>query len=230
MNIGEQLILVSFVGLQPGDAKSLESVYSRRHGFRLTEACRSAAEALAKFADRRPDLAVIGLQALGGPGSTAPRRLKALAPALKVLVLAGPSGDRNGDWWEIVQAGADGVLCRLLHAGQCLRAARTVLAGGHFLAPELTSPASTGTKAQPNRPVTPEAFSPRQRDILALVAAGLPDKQIADRLEIGEGTVATHLKRLFARFEVHTRGALLARYLSNNVNLPGNTGSTHGRS
>jgi DNA-binding CsgD family transcriptional regulator len=57
------------------------------------------------------------------------------------------------------------------------------------------------------------SLSPRERDIIDLIAKGYPNKMIADLLEISTWTVGTHLRRVFAKFGVTSRAAMVARYL-----------------
>jgi len=64
-------------------------------------------------------------------------------------------------------------------------------------------------------------FTPREDEILSLIAAGLPNKMIARRLGIRPRTVATHLERLFARRQVHSRAEALADWLRHNVERTG---------
>jgi DNA-binding CsgD family transcriptional regulator len=70
------------------------------------------------------------------------------------------------------------------------------------------------------------SLSPREREIVRLVAKGLPNKVIADVLDISLWTVATHLRRIFAKLGVGTRAEMIARVLGDGL-LDGNAGATH---
>lgn len=80
----------------------------------------------------------------------------------------------------------------------------------------------------PRRPAVPpppsgrRALSPREAQVASLVARGLPTKSIAAQLGISAWTVATYLRRLFARFDVNTRAAMIARLFDEGLITPKN--------
>jgi len=79
-------------------------------------------------------------------------------------------------------------------------------------APEQVAAASDGQRLLRGRCIE---FAPRQREILALVAEGMADKEIAVKLGVSARTVRTHLERLYQRYGLHSRSAAVALWLRN---------------
>ena len=213
MKPAENHVPVSFLGVPDGEVRLLQDIFSPPHGFRIVGVYASCKEAQAHSAGPHAQLVVMDGTALGMSGVSFIHRLKTLAPSLKGLVLLAQPRDPTIGWWDFIQSGADAVLAKPPDAAEYLDAARAVLAGDHILAPVLLRASSASSESGPREAAGNVSFSPRQAEILALVAADLPDKQIAVRLGISKETVADHFKNLFARFGVHSRGALVAKWL-----------------
>jgi DNA-binding NarL/FixJ family response regulator len=113
-----------------------------------------------------------------------------------------------------VAEGVGGVLPRDADGDIVLAAARLVLAGGRYLPPEVFTPTSADLK-NGNSSRDDDAFglTPRQRNVLGLVAQGLSNKQVAYELSITEGTVKLHVNAILKTLGVSNRtsAALLAR-------------------
>lgn len=126
------------------------------------------------------------------------------APALVVLGEALPRG------WAVraVRAGARAVLPRTASADAIAAAVEAAAAGLLVLPPDALAEVPQGTAARAQAP--PEALSAREAQILALLAEGLVNKQIAARLGISRHTVKTHLAALFHKLGVSTRAEAVA--------------------
>jgi two-component system NarL family response regulator len=157
--------------------------------------------ALAAYAAHKPDITLLDLRM---PGMSGPETLTALRksdPAATVIVLT--SYDADEDVFRAVQAGARGYLLKgTLPDGVLEAAIRTVHAGQRLIAPEAA--------ARLAERMTSPALTPREVAVLELVAKGKSNKEIGADLSLAEGTVKTHLKRIYEKLGVDDRtGAAL---------------------
>jgi DNA-binding NarL/FixJ family response regulator len=196
--------LVTLLGLLPG----IEVVGSAADG----EA------AVRLVADRDPDVILMDLRmpVLDGVGATS--RIQAEHPRTQVIVLTTYDDDRS--ILAAVQAGARGYLTKDAGAGEIREAIETVDRGDTLLEPRvqarLLSALSSGRPAAPDAPereVAPEPLdrlTPREQEVLRLIAQGLANQEIASRLFVSEATVKTHINNLFSKLGVRDRAQAVA--------------------
>ncbi|MEV4475454.1 response regulator [Nonomuraea salmonea] len=154
-------------------------------------------EALAMARRARPDIVLMDLRMPGLDGLGAIQRLRADHPEIKVIVLT--TYDTDADVARAMAAGVAGYLLKDAPRDELHRAVRAAAAGGAVLAPSVAS-------ALIGRPPAQDP-SPRELEVLRLVARGAANKEIARTLLISETTVKTHLKHVFAKLGVDTRAA-----------------------
>jgi DNA-binding NarL/FixJ family response regulator len=148
-----------------------------------------------------PDVVLMDLSMPGLDGIDATREVLAALPDVRVIVLT--SFCENERILAALDAGAVGYLLKDAEPDDVSRAVRDAAAGLVPLSPRAARallPANRGDR----RPVA-EALSTREREVLSLVAVGLPNKSIARRLDISEKTVKAHLTRVFATLGVADR-------------------------
>jgi DNA-binding NarL/FixJ family response regulator len=164
-------------------------------------------EAVARTAELQPDVVLMDLAMPVLDGIEATRRIVAARPETQVVVLTSFS-DRLGILGAL-DAGAVGYLLKDAEPAELLNGIRAAARGEAPLAPKAAKALLTARNEQ--RPV--EQLTERERDVLALLAAGLPNKQIAARLGISEKTVKGHLTSVFRRIGVddRTQAALWAQ-------------------
>ena len=109
-----------------------------------------------------------------------------------------------------LRAGAAGFLLKGVPAEDLQRAVRTVAAGGVWLDPAVTGrvlPLPRRRRARSRRPRASTSSPPREREVLALIGAGLQQHRDRRQLVLGEGTVKTHVGHIFAKLDLRDRAA-----------------------
>ena len=153
-----------------------------------------AAQALETARRAAPDLVLMDVGMKGVNGIEATRQLVRDLPALKVLVL---SMYDNAEYVrEAMEAGARGYVLKDRPADEIVQAIRTVMAGGRHL--------SAGIAAEGG-----DALTPREREVLALIAEGLSSRDIGERLAMGVRTVETHRTNLRRKLDLGSPAALV---------------------
>lgn len=155
-----------------------------------------AETALARVAaDGDLDLVLLDLQLPGMDGFTALSRLRRDHPSVPVVLLS--ASERPDDVRAALDAGAAGFIPKSTRGSVLLGALRLVLSGGVYVPPLLLD------AAPPRRESA--GLSPRQLDVLRLLARGLTNRDIAHALGIAEGTVKSHVMRLYEVLDVTNR-------------------------
>jgi DNA-binding NarL/FixJ family response regulator len=151
--------------------------------------------------EHTPDVVLMDLSMPRMDGIAATRELLAGLPTARVIVLT--SFSESERLHDALEAGAIGYLLKDAEPEDVVRAVRDAAAGDAPLSPR----AARALLPQNRRPgrAQSDALSAREREVLALVAAGLPNKSLARRLDISEKTVKAHLTRVFSVLGVSDR-------------------------
>ncbi len=152
-----------------------------------------------------PDVLVCDLQM---PGLSGVQVAAAVAPGVKVLVLSA-SGEQ-ADVLEAVKAGAAGYLVKSASAAELLDAVRRTAAGESVMSPGLAG-LLLGEYRRTAADDTAPQLTPRETEVLRLVAKGLTSKQVAERLVLSHRTVENHVNNTLGKLQLHNR-AQLVRY------------------
>lgn len=188
----------------------LRSFFEVQDGIEVTGEAGTAEQALALVATTKPDVVLMDLMLPGMSGIEAVRRITADHPDVKVLVLTSFAGDDTVI--EAVRAGAAGYLLKDIKPSELAGALRTVHAGGAPLDPQVAA-AVMRNVSEPD----PEHLTPREREVLDLIARGLSNRLIARELALSEKTVKAHVSAILSKLGVadRTQAALWAvRHLS----------------
>jgi DNA-binding NarL/FixJ family response regulator len=186
--------LVLLLGLLPG----LQVVASAGDG----------EEAVRLVGEHRPDVVLMDLRMPRMDGVEATRRIKAEHPAVQIVVLTTYSDDESV--FAALQAGARGYLTKDAGAEEIARAIDAVLGGEAQLEPSvqrrLVDALATGTRSsrRAHRDL-PDGLTPREAEVLRLIADGKSNAEIARELFISEATVKTHINNLFAKAGLRDR-------------------------
>jgi len=161
----------------------------------------------------RPDVVLMDLNLGTGPGgAVVTARLRALPDPPRVLVLT--TYDTEADILGAIDAGASGYLLKDAPPDELFRAIRGTARGEVVLAPAVA--ARLVKRAASPGPVLTE----REVEILGLLATGLSNRELAKRLFVSEATVKAHLSHIYAKLEVDTRAAAVARAIEQRIIRP----------
>jgi DNA-binding NarL/FixJ family response regulator len=170
-------------------------------------------EALALAIRLRPDVVLMDLRMPHCDGVEATRRLREHDAGINVLVLTTYADDRSVI--DALRAGARGYLTKDASSGQIRDALERVISGQaaidpavqHHLLNAINSPSATPTD---RARVFPDGLTHREVEVLTLIAQGLSNTEIADRLVVSETTVKSHINHLFAKTGVRDRAQAVA--------------------
>jgi DNA-binding NarL/FixJ family response regulator len=181
-------------------------------GFDVVAVAADGHQAIARFPAARPQVVVLDLQIPGPGGVEVTADVLGRDPSARVLILSA-SGEQR-DVLEAVKAGATGYLVKSASRAELVEAVRRVAAGDAVFTPglaglvlgEFRQMAETGPDPEPDNELTP-----RETEILKMVAKGLSYKQIADRLVLSHRTVQNHVQNTLRKLQMHNR-VELTRY------------------
>lgn len=175
------------------------------------------AQAVTAARELSPDVALVDIQMPGLDGIEATRQMLRAPNPPQVLVLT--TFDRNEYVYEAIKAGASGFLLKDVRRHQLADAIRTVIRGETLLAPTITRRLIEEFCARPSpATTTPPALAeltPREVEVLTLIARGHANAAIAAELVVAESTVKTHVARILAKLHLNDRAqAVIAAYES----------------
>lgn len=159
------------------------------------------AEALAQARRLTPDVVVLDVRMPRLDGIAATRRLLRLEEPPRVLVVT--TFEHDSYVLEALEAGAHGFLLKRAGADQLVHALRTVAAADGLLFPEAIRTLVATARPEPSRQLP--ALSPREAEVLQLLARGWNNAEIAAELFLGHETVKTHVRSLLLKLEVRDR-------------------------
>ena len=185
-------------------------------GFEVTATASHGAEAVELAERERPDVVLMDLRMPTVDGAEATRRIRSSLPETQVLVLTTYADDDS--LFPALQAGARGYLTKDASAEEIEQAIRAVAEGRTHLDPEIQQrlvAAVLGAEAPKHAEEAPlplpDDLTPREAEVLKLIAAGLSNAEIAEALVVSTATVKTHVNRVFYKTGARDR-AQAVRY------------------
>jgi DNA-binding NarL/FixJ family response regulator len=183
-------------------------------GVEVVGAARDGVEAVELAQTKRPDVVLMDLRMPRMEGAEATRHIRAELPDTQVLVLTTYADDES--LFPALQAGARGYLTKDASAEEIEQAIRALAAGETHLDPIVQQrllAAVLDTKPIPDAPTRPppDELTPREAEVLKLIASGLSNTEIAEALIVSQATVKTHVNRIFYKTGARDR-AQAVRY------------------
>jgi DNA-binding NarL/FixJ family response regulator len=182
-------------------AESLARLLGDEADIDVAGTARSSASAIDLVRAVRPDVAILDHRLPDGEGPVTAARIRSVSPDTRVLMLTGAASRQLVV--AAVEAGCSGFLTKDKAVHELVAAVRLAHAGGAYLSPAVLAELLSGLGTDRGRP-GPD-LSLRQREVLQLVAAGLANRAIADRLSLSVHTVRNHVQNILAKLEAHSK-------------------------
>jgi two-component system, NarL family, response regulator DevR len=173
----------------------------------------TAEEALARIPPTAPDVAVLDVRLPDGDGVEVCREVRSRHPEIKCLMLTSYSNDEA--LFEAIMAGASGYLLKQIRGTDLVDAVRRVASGQSLLDPSVTASVLERLRAGPETDERLQRLTDQERRILDLIAEGLTNRQIAERVHLAEKTVKNYVSNLLSKLgmERRTQAAVFAAEL-----------------
>lgn len=180
--------------------EGLTLILERQPDIQVVAVAATAEEAVRVYETHRPDITLMDLQLEGTSGVEAIRSIHRINPQARIIVLTVYQGDE--DVFRALQSGATTYLLKDTISDDLIRVVREVHAGEH--------PRASNVEALLADRASRPALTPREIQVMELVAVGLRNREIATSLHISEETVGVHIRNIFAKLHVNDRSAAIA--------------------
>jgi DNA-binding NarL/FixJ family response regulator len=193
--------------------EGLRALVNAHAGLRVVGVAADGDEAIRRARELEPDVLVLDLSMPGTNGAEVADRVAHECPRVRVLVLT--MHEERGYVTRMLRAGAAGYVLKATASAELVRAIETVAKGGTYVDPSLAGTLLAGSPTRPERRVSPTSttsladLTPRETDVLRLVALGHSNKEIAAALGISVKTVETHKANGMAKLGLANRAALV---------------------
>jgi two-component system NarL family response regulator len=200
--------------------EGLKAVLTKQSDFKIVGEASDGKEAVKVAMKLHPDVIIMDIR-MPYSGLQATMDISQALPETKILILT--VSDTEADLVESVKAGARGYLLKGMDAEELVTAVRTVASGGAIFTPSIAAKLLDDFKADLNKSADDVNLTNREADVLALVADGASNKEIAAKLNISEPTVKAHLRNVLSKLHMKNRSqaavyASQRRWLSNTQN------------
>ncbi len=183
---------------------------NKAKGFTCVSHYGSAEEALERLPQDRPDVVLMDINLLVMDGVECVRRLKPQLPKTQFIMLTVYEDSEH--IFDALSAGATGYLLKQTPAEDILGALRDVHAGASPMTGSIARRVVQYFHSLPPKPVPAVSLSPREREVLELLARGFLYKEIAEDLKMSVPTVNTHIRHIYEKMHVQSRGQAVAIY------------------
>jgi DNA-binding NarL/FixJ family response regulator len=179
-------------------------------------------EAVDRIRELRPHLVLMDIRMPDLDGISATREVLATSAEVKVVVLT--TFEEDDYIFDALSAGASGFLLKRTQPEELIAAIHTVAEGDSLLSPSVTRRVVDRMASQPAPVRTTrrlDVLTPREREVLELVARGLSNREIAEQFVIEESTVKTHVKRILMKLRLRDRVQAVVFAYENGLTRPG---------
>jgi NarL family two-component system response regulator LiaR len=183
--------------------KGLQALLASEPGIEVVGEARDGAEAVAGAEALHPDVILMDLVMPVMDGIEATRSITANQPASRILVLTSFATDDKV--LPAIKAGALGYLMKDTGPDELIEAIRQVHRGEPCLDASIARKLLSELSRPPQQPLTREPLTPRELDVLRLIADGKSNREIADRLTISDMTVRTHVSNILSKLHLASR-------------------------
>jgi two-component system, NarL family, response regulator DevR len=184
-----------------------------RHDIEVVGEASTAAEATARIPALRPDVAVLDARLPDGSGIEVCRAVRSVDPSIKALILT--SYDDDEALFAAIMAGASGYVLKEIRSSDLVNSIQQVAAGNSLIDPTLTARVLERVRNGPTTAPELAGLTERELELLALIAEGMTNRQIGERMFLAEKTVKNYVSAILAKLGVErrTQAAVLASRL-----------------
>jgi DNA-binding NarL/FixJ family response regulator len=172
--------------------------------------CDTAEEALKLIPKHKPDIVLMDIQLPNQSGIECTAQLKELMPEVQIIMVTVYEDTER--IYKALRAGACGYLLKRCKPPELLAAIREVREGGAPMSREIARKVIGSFREPVTMAAEVEELSPREREILELLAAGFPNKEIASRLGVSDNTVRWHLRHVYEKLYVRSRTEAVLKF------------------
>lgn len=183
--------------------QGLREILERKGGFTVVGEVNNGVDAVAMAGKTRPEVALLDISMPGMTGIEAARQIAGVSPTTRTVILTMHRDDRTV--LEALRAGANAYLLKDADATELIEAIHTVQRGEAALAGSTAARVLELLRRNEGSEPPPDMLTPRERDILALVAQGDDNRAIAVKLKLSEKTVGNRLSEIFQKLGVSNR-------------------------
>ena len=205
-------ITVALIEDDDGTREALGALLAQEPSLRVTGTYASAEDALIGIPKEWPDVLLSDIKLQGKSGIECAAALKLQHPALQVLMLT--TYEDSELIFDSLRAGASGYVLKKTPPAELIQAIEQVHGGGAPMSMEVARKVIEYFHPARAAAAEPETLTPREEEILALLAGGCLYKEIGERLDISLNTVRTHLKNIYEKLHVQSRGEATLKYLA----------------
>lgn len=180
--------------------------------FQCVCVCSTGGEAIKEIPKCQPDIVLMDIQLPDFSGIECTARLKQVLPGVQIMMVTVYEDTER--IFKALRAGACGYLLKRCSPEELRSAIREVQQGGAPMSREIARKVIVSFQEPVTVAAEVEELSPREREILELLAAGFPNKQIASRLGLTDGTVRWHLRHVYHKLHVRSRTEAALKYLT----------------
>jgi DNA-binding NarL/FixJ family response regulator len=180
-------------------------LHNHHHGITIVGEAGSKADAVRMAKQLKPDVVLMDVRLPDGSGIEACRDILASDPTVRVIFLTSFADDELA--LAAVLAGAQGYVLKTIDSDLLIRSIQTVSNGQSLLSPALTQRTLNRIRSEPAQagPVRIQSLAPQEERVLALVAKGLTNKEIASELQLSDKTVKNYLSNVFHKLQISRR-------------------------
>ncbi|MEI7643970.1 MAG: response regulator transcription factor [Chloroflexales bacterium] len=185
--------------------RGLQSILDLEADIQVVDDADSGLSAVEKARALSPGVVLLDLKMPGMGGALACRAIKAISPHSRVLILTGV--DSEQEVMTALEHGADGYVLKDAPADELLHAIRVIASGQAYLQPSITRRVLRRLSATsaPQPALLPPQLTPRELDVLRLMATSRSNKEIAESLTVTEETVRSHIKSILGKLHQPNR-------------------------
>ncbi len=208
------MIRVAVVEDDEKNRNNLIMLLEQSHDFRCVGAYPAAEIALEDIPNKSPGIVLMDINLPGIDGIECTHKLKELMPKIIVVMLT--VYEDTGKVFKALQAGAVGYLLKLTKPDEILNALKEVSEGGSPMSAIIARKVVQSFQSEKKKSIMEQnSLTPREEQVLKLLAKGFLYKEIASELSISPDTVHNHIRKIYEKLQVHSRTEAVVKYLKN---------------